>query len=149
MRRLSPLLCTFAALGCLQAAQPVARFDGARAFEDVRHLVAIGPRVAGSPGAQAARDYIRTQLQAVGVRVEEQRFEAVTPLGRATMVNLRATFPGASGAASQERLVIGGQGIAPVDSLSWLRQEQHACCFAVRRAGELGDLADAAIIPGT
>src|SRR5215470_3008444 len=30
-------------------------FDGKRAFEDVRQLVAIGPRVAGTPGAAGAR----------------------------------------------------------------------------------------------
>lgn len=109
LRRLTALLCTFAVVGCVQAAQSVnPRFDGARAFEDVGQLVAIGPRVAGSPGAQAARDYIRKQLQAVGVTVEEQPFEAVTPLGRVRMVNLRATFPAASGGAPKARLVIGG-----------------------------------------
>ena len=109
MRRFSPLLRTVAVVGCLQAAQPVdSRFDGARAFEDVRQMVAIGPRVAGSEGAQAARDYIRKQLQAAGVTVEEQPFEAETPLGRVKMVNLRATFPAAPGATSQGRLIIGG-----------------------------------------
>jgi glutaminyl-peptide cyclotransferase len=109
LRRLTTLLCTIAAVGCVQAAQSVnPGFDGERAFEDVRQLVAIGPRVAGSPGAQAARDYIRKQLQAVGVRVEDQPFEAATPLGRVRMVNLRATFPAAAGTASRERLVIGG-----------------------------------------
>jgi glutaminyl-peptide cyclotransferase len=109
LRRLTTLLCTIAAVGCVQAAQSVnPRFDGERAFEDVRHLVAIGPRVAGSQGAQSARDYIRKQLQAVEVVVEEQPFEAVTPLGRVRMVNLRATFPAAPGAASSGRLIIGG-----------------------------------------
>ena len=102
---LVPLLVCVA---CLQAAQPAApTFDGNRAFEDIRQLVAIGPRVAGTPGAQAARDYIRKQLQAVGIAVEEQPFEATTPIGRVKMVNLRATLS-ASGAASKARLVIGG-----------------------------------------
>jgi Zn-dependent M28 family amino/carboxypeptidase len=108
-RRTSLILSTLAAVGCLQAAQSAnPRFDGARAFEDVRQLVAIGPRVAGTPGAQAARDYIRKQLQAVGVAVEEQAFEAVTPLGPVKMVNLRATLPAAAGSASKQRLIIGG-----------------------------------------
>jgi hypothetical protein len=108
-RRTSLILCTLAAVGCLQAAQSAnSRFDGARAFEDVRQLVAIGPRVAGSSGAQAARDYIRKQLQAVGVAVEEQAFEAVTPLGAVKMVNLRATLPAAAGSTAQPRLIIGG-----------------------------------------
>ncbi len=104
-----PLLCTFAAIGCLHAAQPAsAKFDGARAFEDVRQLVAIGPRVAGTPGAQAARDYIRKQLQAAGLTVEEQPFDAATPLGPVRMVNLRAVLPGQGAAQSKQRLVIGG-----------------------------------------
>jgi glutaminyl-peptide cyclotransferase len=109
------LVLALAAIGCLHAAQPAApRFDGARAYEDVRQLVAIGTRVAGTPGAQAARDYIRKQLHAVGLTVEEQPFEATTPLGRVKMVNLRATVPAvtASGAASgkqpAERLIIAG-----------------------------------------
>ena len=49
----------------------------------------------------------RKQLQAAGITVEEQPFEATTPIGRVKMVNLRATLP-ASGAASKARLVIGG-----------------------------------------
>jgi Zn-dependent M28 family amino/carboxypeptidase len=64
--------------------------------------------VAGTPGAQAARDYIRKQLQSVGVAVEEQAFEAATPLGAVKMVNLRARFPAAAGSTSQPRLIIGG-----------------------------------------
>jgi glutaminyl-peptide cyclotransferase len=100
----APILVSVA---CLQAQSASPKFNGARAFEDLRQLVAIGTRVAGTPGAQAARDYIRKQLQAVGVAVEEQPFEAVTPFGRVQMVNLRATFPGGT-AATTPRLVIGG-----------------------------------------
>jgi hypothetical protein len=105
----TPLLPILASVACLQAAQSAApKFNGQRAFEDIGKLVAIGPRVAGTPGAQAARDYIRKELQAVGVAVEEQPFEANTPNGRVKMVNLRATFPSAGGASSKQRLVIGG-----------------------------------------
>jgi hypothetical protein len=94
---------------CLNAAQSAPpKFNGQRAFEDIRQLVAIGPRVAGTPGAEAARGYIRKQLQAIGVAVEEQPFEAVTPNGRTRMVNLRATFPAADSSGSPQRLVIGG-----------------------------------------
>jgi len=117
MRKLiSSCALALAALGCLHAAQPgTPKFDGSRAYEDVRQLVAIGTRVAGTPGAQAARDYIRKQLKAAGLTVEEQPFDATTPLGRVKMVNLRATLPaahgrGATGGAAQSgaRLVIGG-----------------------------------------
>lgn len=105
-----PLAGVAASLACLHAAQPSPpSFNGNRAFEDTRQLVAIGPRVAGTPGAQAARDYIKKQLAAAGLTVVEQPFEASTPLGRVKMVNLRATVP-ASGpvSGSQQRLIIGG-----------------------------------------
>ena len=105
----SPLVSILISAACLQAAQSAPpKFNGDRAFEDVRQLVAIGPRVAGTAGAQAARDYIKKELKAAGVTVEEQPFEAMTPAGRVKMVNLRATLPAAPGAPSKQRLVIGG-----------------------------------------
>jgi glutaminyl-peptide cyclotransferase len=95
-----------AGLGCAHAQSPAAGgFDGARALEDVKQLVAIGPRVAGTPGAQQARDYIAKQLKAAGLEVREQAFEATTPLGPAKMVNLSATLPGK---ATGGRLIIAG-----------------------------------------
>ena len=100
------LVIPLTGVACL-AAQPAApAFDGQRAFEDIRQLVAIGPRVAGTPGAQAARDYIKKELRAAGLTVVEQPFDASTPVGVVHMVNLRATLPGA--AAAKQRLVIGG-----------------------------------------
>ena len=104
--RAAPLLgALLMAAACLQAAQPAApAFDGSRAFEHIRQLVAIGPRPAGSAGAAAARAYITTQLAAHGVKTEEQPFEATTPIGGVQMVNLRAAIPG----GGQGRLVIAG-----------------------------------------
>lgn len=91
---------------CLSTQSPgVPAFDGQRALDHVRQLVAIGPRVAGTPGAASARAYIRRQLEALNVRVEEQSFEASTPLGPAQMVNLRAIL---SGDAARGRLIIAG-----------------------------------------
>jgi glutaminyl-peptide cyclotransferase len=95
------------AFACL-GAQGSTAFNGERAFNDIRQLVAIGPRVAGTPGAQAAREYITKQLQAVGLTVVEQPFEAETPVGRIKMVNLRATLPAAGASVATQRLVIGG-----------------------------------------
>src|SRR4026209_2541755 len=92
---IAALIVSLACLGTLQSTP--AKFNGQRAIEDIRKLVAIGPRVAGTPGAQSARDYIRKELEAVGVTVEEQPFEATTPNGRVKMVNLRATIPAARG----------------------------------------------------
>ena len=95
-----------AGASCLDAGQPPApTFDGKRAYEHVRQLVAIGPRVAGTPGAQQARDYVTKQLEALGLSVQEQAFEARTPLGAVQMVNLRALLPGDGGGG---RLIIAG-----------------------------------------
>jgi glutaminyl-peptide cyclotransferase len=96
-----------AAAACFHAQAPKdAAFDGKRALEHVRQLVAIGPRVAGTPGAKQARDYISSQLGALGLTVQEQPFEAETPLGRTAMVNLRVTLPGGGGRS--DRLIVAG-----------------------------------------
>lgn len=53
--------------------------DGQRAYEHVRKLaVEIGPRVAGTPGEIAARDYIASTLESYGydVALEEFAFDA-------------------------------------------------------------------------
>jgi hypothetical protein len=100
-------LASLALAGCLTTAQnvPVPQFEGGRAFKHLEALVAIGPRPAGSPGAQKARDYIKEQLAALSLAVEEQAFEAKTPLGPVRMVNLRAMIPGA---AAGPRLIVAG-----------------------------------------
>ena len=97
-----------AMLACAgHATQPGApAFDGARAFEDLRRMVEIGPRPAGSPAIEKTRDYIRKELTAAGLKVEDQAFDARTPLGTVRMVNLRATLPGLS--QDRGRIVIGG-----------------------------------------
>jgi Zn-dependent M28 family amino/carboxypeptidase len=99
------LLTVFAAAGLASAApQTPSGFDGARAYEHVRQLVAIGPRTAGSPGGAEARRYILGQLTAIGIRAAEQPFDAVTPLGPTRMANVVATLPG----SRMERLVLAG-----------------------------------------
>src|SRR5438132_5451040 len=96
-----------ALLACAAQLVPSApKFDGARAFEDLKQQVAFGPRPAGSPALQQTRDYIKKQLVAAGLTPVEQPFDAQTPIGVIHMVNIRATLPGqAQGGA---RLVIGG-----------------------------------------
>ena len=97
------------AVGCLSAqqAQPtVPKFDSARAFEDLKQQVALGPRPAGSPALQRTRDYIKKQLVAAGLKPVEQPFDAQTPAGTVHMVNIRATLPGQT--QDRGRLVIGG-----------------------------------------
>ena len=93
---------------CVTAQPPAGQilpFDGQRAFRHVEQLVAIGPRVAGTPGAEQARAYIRRQLGDLGVRVEEQAFDADTPLGRIRMANVRGFLPGG---AAGGRIIFAG-----------------------------------------
>ena len=91
---------------CLSAAQPAAPgFDGQRALEHTRNVVAFGPRPAGSPALAKTRDYIRKELTALGLTVTEQAFEAATPAGKVRMVNVRAMIGGAENA---RRLIIAG-----------------------------------------
>jgi len=107
MRRLiSSCGLALAALGCLHAAQPGPKFDGSRAYEDIRQMVALGPRPAGSAAIQLTRDYIKKQLVAAGLTPQEQPFDASTPIGTVHMVNVRATLPGSGSGGG--RLVIGG-----------------------------------------
>jgi Zn-dependent M28 family amino/carboxypeptidase len=93
-----------ACLSTAQNPQPPT-FDGKRAFSHLKAIVSIGPRPAGSPGAAKTREYITRELGAIGLKIEEQAFEAATPLGVVRMVNLRTTVPGAD---QGRRLIVGG-----------------------------------------
>ena len=85
------------------------KFDGNRAYEDLRQMVAIGPRPAGSAALKQTRDYIKKELASAGLQAEEQPFDAQTPTGVVHMVNIRATLPGPSGQTQgRGRLVVGG-----------------------------------------
>jgi Zn-dependent M28 family amino/carboxypeptidase len=87
------------------AAVPTApKFDGNRAFEDLRQVVLFGPRPAGSAALESTRQYIEKQLAAAGIQTVEQPFDADTPIGRIHMVNLVARIPG----ASPNRIVFAG-----------------------------------------
>jgi len=94
---------------CASASQPAPaqapKFDGEREFQDLRHMVEIGPRPAGSPEIERTRDYIRKELSTLGLTVKEQAFEATTPAGKVQMVNMRAMIGGADTA---RRLIIAG-----------------------------------------
>jgi glutaminyl-peptide cyclotransferase len=70
-------------------------FNGGRAFEDLRRLVALGPRPSGSRALEKARQEILRQLRQAGVAAEEERFVASTPAGSIPMVNVIAKIPGA------------------------------------------------------
>jgi Zn-dependent M28 family amino/carboxypeptidase len=71
-------------------------FDGARAYEHVRHLVEIGPRPPASDGIHRAQAYIIGQLKSFGCPVEEHDFHASTVLGNLGMKNIVVKLPGTS-----------------------------------------------------
>ena len=91
---------------CAQApqAQSSVAFESSRAYEHLRQIVNIGPRPAGSPGIERAREYIVEHLKTIGVPVTRQAFVAKTPIGEIPMVNLIATIPG----SRKERIAITG-----------------------------------------
>lgn len=89
------LLCAALSLSsCGSSTSAATPFDGARAYQDLSEILAIGPRVAGSEAAGRTRSLIRGKLEAAGLRVEEHPFEATTPLGPRNMVNLVAIVEG-------------------------------------------------------
>ncbi len=82
-----------ATTGGLWGADSVA-FSGGRAFENLKRLVAFGPRPSGSPALAQSRRWIIQELRKTGARVEEDSFAAATPLGSLRMTNVIAKFPG-------------------------------------------------------
>jgi hypothetical protein len=71
---------------------PPPQFSGAGALQYVRQVVGFGPRWVGSPGHAKTEKLLRAELQ--GIKVEEDAFEAATPVGTKAMRNFVAEFPG-------------------------------------------------------
>lgn len=88
----------------MQGVAAAPRFDSSRAWNDLRQVVALGPRPAGSPAIEQTRQYIKAQLAKVNIPVSEQAWDDTTPAGLVHMVNLIATIPG----TSTNRIVIAG-----------------------------------------
>ena len=78
----------------VSALRPVASFNGSLALEEVRRFLTVGDRVAGTPGAQHAADFIVQRLDSTGIAVEQQAFREAVPGGSNTFVNVIATLPG-------------------------------------------------------
>jgi glutaminyl-peptide cyclotransferase len=94
-RRIALAVLALALLaGVAAGASP--KFDGAAALKHVERLVAIGPRVAGSPGGVRAREYIVAEARKIsGAQIQVRPFEADTPDGLMSMANVIAVLPGA------------------------------------------------------
>lgn len=69
-------------------------FNGSRAYDDLRRIVAFGPRPAGSEALEKLRGFMKEELARAGLRVWEQAFEADTPAGKKSMVNVMASIEG-------------------------------------------------------
>ena len=86
-----------ARVAAADAAPPASQtggFDGARAYEYLARQVAFGPRPAGSPALARTQDYIKGQLATFGCKVDEDDFNAQTPIGPIRMKNILAKIPG-------------------------------------------------------
>lgn len=71
-------------------------FSGRRAYQHVEKLVELGPRPAGSAAAKRAHDYIRQELERLGLEVRVDEFTGSTPIGDRTFRNLIGILPGSS-----------------------------------------------------
>jgi len=94
------LLATALLCGCHSVSRPAAKlstlYSGDRAFADVKTLVDLGPRPAGSAALEQARQYIIDQVEKAGWKVEKQPFQGDTPRGSIQFINLIARFGGDS-----------------------------------------------------
>lgn len=78
------------------AAPPLdpAAFDGAKALEEARGLIDLGPRDAATPGAEAAAKHLHDRLQAFGVEASIDEFKAQSPKGEVAFRNVVGLLPG-------------------------------------------------------
>jgi Zn-dependent M28 family amino/carboxypeptidase len=74
----------------------VTGFNGERAFNDLRQLVQLGPRPAGSENSEHARAYIERQLSAAGAEIRMDPFVATTQIGEIPMTNVIGVINGES-----------------------------------------------------
>ncbi|MFA7333475.1 MAG: M28 family peptidase [Kiritimatiellia bacterium] len=91
-----------AASGCRPAAAPkTAGFkpiaprvlDADNALAEARALVALGPRIACTPGARQAAGHLLLRLQAAGVQASLDAFTDETPSGPTTFWNVMGVIP--------------------------------------------------------
>jgi hypothetical protein len=98
----------------------VASFSVDRAWRDLVAITEVGPRPAGSRGNARARDYLRAELEELGVEVESWDVDYVDATGEAPsegaretrVTNLSAVI---SGSQSQDRFLL----VAPFDSRAY------------------------------
>jgi hypothetical protein len=71
---------------------PPPAFDGSRAMQYTKEIVALGPRPIGSPNHKKVEEYILSRLK--GDDVSDDAFVADTPEGKFPVRNIIAKYPG-------------------------------------------------------
>lgn len=83
---------------CAPAAPAGRSFDGKRAYADLGRILEFGPREPGSAASASARAYIKREVEAAGLTLQDLPFVAQTPSelkrGPVNMVNLLAEVKG-------------------------------------------------------
>jgi Zn-dependent M28 family amino/carboxypeptidase len=69
-------------------------FDGKEAYQHVAMMVTFGPRPSGTPAIARTQEYILSQLQSFGCKVETDAFAAQTPAGPIAMKNILVKIQG-------------------------------------------------------
>lgn len=69
-------------------------FDARKAYAHLETTVGHGPRPPASDNLRKSQEYIKAQLASFGCAVEEDNFEASTPVGRLKMKNIVGKKPG-------------------------------------------------------
>ena len=108
----APATTSGSAAGAPAEVVSVGRFSGQRAWKHLEALAAIGPRAVGTPGAAKARQYISSELAALGLEAKplsaELQFGSEEEPTVLELVNLVALIPG----NSSDQILL----IAPYDS---------------------------------
>lgn len=85
-----PAFLVLALAGCRD--RPVPGFDESRAFQDLEKQMTFGPRIPGSPGNRACRDWLVGELEKSGAKVELQTFADTIHGQPVELSNVRARF---------------------------------------------------------
>lgn len=76
------------------AASPHRQVSGEKLLTWAQAITAFGARPSGSDALEKTRQFLESELKALGWQTRRQSFEDTTPRGRITFVNLRARFAG-------------------------------------------------------
>jgi hypothetical protein len=115
-----PVSADLSAVSANGSTTRIASFSADRVWRDLQALTDIGARPVGSRGNDRARDYLRAELEDLGVEVESWEVDYASARGRSSdatdpeirVTNLSAVIPGTQ---SQDRFLL----VAPFDSRSF------------------------------